>query len=50
MLIREASYSRDSKSRYYAGQSFCLAVKIDLDRVSNDLGDSDEFAVQAATF
>ncbi|KAH8742609.1 fungal-specific transcription factor [Diaporthe sp. PMI_573] len=48
--IREASCGRDSESRYYAGQSFRLAVEMGLDRVSNDLGDGDEFAVQTATF
>lgn len=50
MSIREASCGRDSESWYYAGQSIRLAVEMGLHRVSNDSGDSDEVAVQAATF
>lgn len=50
MSIREASCGRDSESWYYAGQSIRLAVEMGLHRVSDDSGDSDEVAVQAATF
>ncbi|KAL2278314.1 hypothetical protein FJTKL_14578 [Diaporthe vaccinii] len=50
MSIREASCGRDSESWYYAGQSIRLAVEMGLHRVSEDSGDSDEVAVQAATF
>ncbi|KAH8754772.1 fungal-specific transcription factor [Diaporthe sp. PMI_573] len=50
MSIHEASCGKDTESRYYARQSFRVAVEMGLDRVSNDLGDSDEVAVQAATF
>jgi hypothetical protein len=50
MSIHEASCGKDTESRYYARQSFRAAVEMGLDRVSNDLGDSDEVAVQAATF
>lgn len=50
MSIREASCGRDSESWYYAGQSIRLAVEMGLHRISNDSGDSDEVAVQAATF
>lgn len=50
MSIREASCGRDSESWYYAGQSIRLAVEMGLHRVSDESGDSDEIAVQAATF
>lgn len=50
MSIREASCGRDSESWYYAGQSIRLAVEMGLHRISDDSGDSDEVAVQAATF
>ncbi|KAJ0123814.1 hypothetical protein J7T55_012284 [Diaporthe amygdali] len=50
MSIREASCGRDSESWYYAGQSIRLAVEMGLHRVSDASGDSDEVAVQAATF
>lgn len=50
MSIREASCGRDSESWYYAGQSIRLAVEMGLHRVSDNSGDSDEVAVQAATF
>lgn len=49
MSIREASCGRDSESWYYAGQSVRLAIELGLHRLSGD-GDSDELAVQAATF
>lgn len=50
MSIREASCGRDSESWYYAGQSIRLAVEMGLHRVSDDSGNGDEVAVQAATF
>lgn len=50
MSIREASCGRDSESWYYAGQSIRLAIEMGLHRVSDNSGDSDEIAVQAATF
>lgn len=50
MSIREASCGRDSESWYYAGQSIRLAIEMGLHRVSDKSGDSDEIAVQAATF
>ncbi|POS74543.1 hypothetical protein DHEL01_v207067 [Diaporthe helianthi] len=50
MSIREASCGRDSESWYYAGQSIRLAVEMGLHRVGDESGDSDEVAVQAATF
>lgn len=50
MSIREASCGRDSESWYYAGQSIRLAVEMGLHRISENSGDSDEVAVQAATF
>lgn len=50
MSIREASCGRDSESWYYAGQSIRLAVEMGLHRISDQSGDSDEIAVQAATF
>lgn len=49
MSIREASCGRDSESWYYAGQSVRMAIEMGLHRLSGD-GDSDEIAVQAATF
>lgn len=49
MSIREASCGRDSESWYYAGQSVRMAIEMGLHRLSGD-GDSDELAVQAATF
>ncbi|KUI54136.1 Conidial development protein fluffy [Cytospora mali] len=50
MSIREASCGRDSESWYYAGQSIRLAVEMGLHRINENSGDSDEVAVQAATF
>lgn len=50
MSIREASCGRDSESWYFAGQSIRLAIEMGLHRVSDNSGDSDEVAVQAATF
>lgn len=50
MSIREASCGRDSESWYYAGQSIRLAIEMGLHRVSDNVGDADEIAVQAATF
>lgn len=50
MSIREASCGRDSESWYYAGQSIRLAVEMGLHRVHDNSGDSDEVAVQSATF
>lgn len=50
MSIREASCGRDSESWYFAGQSIRLAIEMGLHRISDDSGDSDEVAVQAATF
>ncbi|KAK6214101.1 hypothetical protein LQW54_004703 [Pestalotiopsis sp. IQ-011] len=49
MAIREASCGRDSESWYYAGQSVRMAIELGLHRLSGD-GDTDELAVQAATF
>ncbi|KAH8195722.1 hypothetical protein TruAng_010125 [Truncatella angustata] len=49
MSIREASCGRDSESWYYAGQSVRMAIEMGLHRLNGD-GDSDEMAVQAATF
>lgn len=50
MSIREASCGRDSESWYYAGQSIRLTIEMGLHRVQDDGKDSDESAVQAATF
>lgn len=50
MSIREASCGRDSESWYFAGQSIRLAIEMGLHRISDKSGDSDEIAVQAATF
>ncbi|SCO88889.1 related to nitrate assimilation regulatory protein nirA [Fusarium oxysporum] len=49
MSIREASCGRSLKSRYYAGQSIRLAFEMGLHRTP-DKGDTDELAVQLATF
>lgn len=50
MSIREASCGRDSESWYYAGQSIRLAIEMGLHRTTENSGDPDEVAVQAATF
>lgn len=50
MSIREASCGRDSESWYFAGQSIRLAIEMGLHRINDSSGDSDEIAVQAATF
>jgi hypothetical protein len=50
MSIREASFGRDSESRYYAGQSIRLAVEMGLHRIQGDVVDDDQTAVKSATF
>jgi len=49
MSIREASCGRSSECRYYAEQSTRLAFEMGLHR-THDNGDTDELAVQLATF
>ncbi|KAH7029673.1 fungal-specific transcription factor domain-containing protein [Microdochium trichocladiopsis] len=48
--LREARCGRNPESRYYSGQSIHLAFEMGLHRTGMSANESDETAVQAATF